>query len=134
MNETRQAHVKRILTVAFILGLVFASLGFSGVITIPLAEGAAARVFFSAVSPDASGYPVDGAVGINVKFKWEGLSANTTVNIQLWNATNMMEDLGNYTANGDASASGTETVQYTPTVELTEETGTTSYTLKMLSG
>ncbi|MFH2110990.1 MAG: hypothetical protein ABIJ47_07000, partial [Candidatus Bathyarchaeota archaeon] len=121
----------RTLAVAAIMIMLLAPMAFTGVMPV---EAAAARVFFQAVSPDASGYPVDGAVGINVKFKWEGLSANTTVNIQLWNATDMMEDLGNYTANGDASASGTETVQYTPTVELTEETGTTSYTLKMLSG
>jgi len=134
LNETRQAHVKRLLTAAVILGLLFASLGFSGVITVPLAEGAAARVFFQAVSPDASGYAVDETVKINVKYKWEGLSANQTVNIQLWNATDMMEDLGNYTANGAAAASGTQTVQYTPTSSLTEEVGTKTYSLKMLSG
>jgi len=129
-----QAHVKRLLAVAFILGLVFASLGFSGVITVPLAEGAAARVYFQAVSPDKSGYAVDEAVRINVKYKWEGLSANQTVLIQLWNSTEAMEDLANYTAPGATLKTGTATVQYTPASDLTEETGTKTYSLKMLSG
>ena len=131
-NQTHAA--KHLLVAAITLGILLASLGFTGVITVPLAEGAAARVYFAAVSPDKSGYAVDEAVKINVKFGWEGLSANTVVLIQLWNSTDKLQDLANYTAPGATLAKGTETVQYTPTVDLTEETGTKTYSLKMLSG
>jgi len=138
LSEKSQAYsAKHLLTVAIIAGLL-ASLGFSGIITVPLAEGAAASVFFSAASADKSGYAVDETVNINVKYGWEGLTANTTVAIELWNSTDKLEDLGNYTApynvSGTLTPKGTETAQYTPTTALTEEVGTETYSLKMLSG
>ncbi|MFH2111755.1 MAG: hypothetical protein ABIJ47_10915 [Candidatus Bathyarchaeota archaeon] len=138
MKQSQAYAAKRLITAAVTLGILLASLGFSGIITVPLAEGAAARVYFQAASPDKSGYAIDEAVNINVKYKWEGLTANTTVTLQLWNATNLMEALGTYIAiynvGTTLTPSGTETVQYAPTVELTEDTGTKSYSLKMLSG
>ncbi|MFH2110407.1 MAG: hypothetical protein ABIJ47_03990 [Candidatus Bathyarchaeota archaeon] len=127
-----QNHAAKHLAVAAIAIMLLAPMMLTGVV-VPV-EGAAARVYFAAASPDKSGYAVDEAVKINVKFKWEGLSANTTVAIELWNSTEVMEDLGDYKAPGAILASGTATVQYTPTVDLTEETGTKTYNLKMLSG
>ncbi len=107
------------------------------ILTAPTTQAAAARVYFSAVSPDKSGYAVDETVKINIKYKWEGLTANQTVTIQLWNATDLMETLGTYTTpyniSGTLTPSGTKTIQYTPTTDLTEETGTTTYSVKMLS-
>ena len=129
--KQNQAHV-RTLAVAAIAIMLLGPMMLTGVV-VPV-EGAAARVYFAAGSPDKSGYAVDEAVKVNVKIKWEGLSADTTVLIQLWNGTDKLQDLANYTAPGATTAAGTETVQYTPTVELTEETGTKTYSLKMLSG
>ena len=108
-------------------------------LTTPTTNAAdAARVYFSAASPDKSGYAVDETVNINVKYKWEGLTANQTITIQLWNTTNLLETLGTYTTpyniSGTLTPSGTQTTQYTPTTDLTEETGTTTYSIKMLSG
>lgn len=107
-------------------------------LTTPTTHAVAARVYFSAASPDKSGYAVDETVNINIKYKWEGLTANQTVTIQLWNTTDLLETLGSYTIpyniSGTLTPSGTQTIQYTPTTDLTEETGTTTYNVKMLSG
>ena len=135
MNEKSQTQAAKHLVVAAILVMLLAPIAFG---VVPVEAAAAARVYISAASPDKSGYAVDEAVNINVKYKWEGLSANVTVNVQLWNATDIMEDLANYTVpynvTGTLTPSGTRNVQYTPTVELTDEVGTKTYSLKILSG
>jgi len=117
------------LTTLIVLTIILTAL------TTPTTQAAAARVYFSAVSPDKSGYAVDETVKINIKYKWEGLTANQTVTIQLWNSTDLMETLGTYTTpyniSGTLTPSGTQTNQYTPTTDLT--TGTTTYSVKMLS-
>jgi len=122
--------------VTAIMALLLSPMVFTGII-VPV-EAVAARVYFSAASPDKSGYAVDEAVGINVKFKWEGLTANVTVNVQLWNSTDFLESLVNFTAPYNVSSvltpAGTQSGSYTPTAELTEEVGTKTYSLKMLSG
>ena len=131
MKQSQTHAAKRLVIVASILVMLMAPMAFIGVTPV---EAAAARVYFAAASPDKSGYAVDEAVQINVKYKWEGLTADTTVTLQLWNATVLLEALGTYIAPGLTTAAGTETVQYTPTVELTKVTGTKTYSLKMLSG
>jgi hypothetical protein len=108
----------------------------SGIIPATASSGS---IWIDAASPDKVGYAVDEAVTINAKHKWSGLEENVTVQIQLWNSTDKLEDFDDFTApvtdvnETIVAASGSETVQYTPTTELTEETGTETYTLKMFS-
>jgi hypothetical protein len=126
---------KRLVTVAAILVLLLAPVAFTGVTPV---EAAAASIFFQAASPDASGYPVGGAVKINVKYKWEALTANTTISFDLWNSTDKLETLNSTSivvkTNDATTKTGTKTGQLTPTSELTEEVGTETYSLKMMSG
>jgi len=105
------------------------------------AHAADARVYISAVSPSKSGYAVDEAVTINAKIKWEDLAANKTIGIQLWNGTDLVEDLENYTIPVTSNSTGTVTVvaedgsysgSFTPSVALTEEVGSSTYYLKIL--
>ena len=136
MSKTSQAYAaKRLVTVAAILVMLMAPMAFIGVTPV---EAAAASISFVAVSPDASGYPVDGAVKINVKYKWEDLVANTTISFDLWNGTDNLETLNSTSivvkTNDAETKTGTTTGQLTPTSELTEEVGTETYSLKMMSG
>ena len=134
MISKNQSKIFAAVTLAFLL----ASLGFSGVIIVPVTEGATAQVYFSAASFGSSGYAVDETATINAKVKWEGLTANVTVSIQLWNTTDHVETLESYTVpynvSGTLTPTGSNTRTYTPATELTEEVGTTTYTLKMFSG
>jgi len=122
------------ITIVLTLCLILTSLGLNTIST----KAVASRVYFSAISPDKTGYAIDETVNINIKYKWEGLTANQTVTIQLWNTTELMETLGTYTTpyniSGTLTPSGTQTIQYTPTSELTTETGSETYNIKMLSG
>ena len=134
--EQKQVHAAKHLAVTAIILILLGPITLIGFV-VPV-EGAAAKVYFAAISPDASGYAVDETVKLNVKYGWEGISANTTVAIQLWNSTDLMEALGDFTVYiggpDDMTSKGTKTVQYTPTVDLTEKVSTTTYSLKMLSG
>lgn len=135
MFETSQAYsTKRLVTVAVIMVMLLAPMAFS---IVPV-EAAAASIYFQAASPDASGYPVDGAVKINVKYKWEGLAANTTITFDLWNATDNLETLNSTSivvkTNDATTKLGSTTGSLTPVSELTEEVGTKTYSLKLMSG
>ena len=136
MKETSLAYsAKRLVTVAAIMVMLLAPMAFIGVSPV---EAAAASIYFQAVSPDASGYPVDGAVKINIKYKWEDLSANTTITFDLWNATDKLETLKSTNilvkTNDATTKVGTTTEQLTPTSDLTKEVGTKTYSLKLMSG
>lgn len=102
----------------------------------PAVYAADARVYISAVSPSKSGYAVDEAVTINTKIKWEDLTANKTIELQLWNATDLIESLENYTIPYNVSSTltpdGSYTASYSPTADLTEEEGSKTYYLKLL--
>jgi len=97
-------------------------------------------VYISAVSPAKSGYAVDESVTVNAKIKWEDLTANKTLSIQLWNSTDNLETLESYVTPVQDNSTGTPTVtadgsyspSYTPTVDLTEEEGTSTYYLKVV--
>lgn len=99
------------------------------------AAAASPRVYISAVSPSKSGYAVDEAVTLTGKIKWEDLTANKTINIQLWNSTDMLESLENYTTpvnvSGVITEDGSYTGSWSPTSELTEDTGSKTYYLKI---
>lgn len=100
------------------------------------AYAADARVYISAVSPSKSGYAVDEAVTINAKIKWDDLTANKTIEMQLWNSTDLIESLENYTipynVSGTLTPDGSYSPSYTPSADLTEETGSNTYYLKIL--
>lgn len=101
----------------------------------PAAQAASSRVYISAVSPAKSGYAVDEAVTINGKIKWEDLTANKTISIQLWNATDTMETLESYTVpynvSGTLSEDGSYSATWTPTSDLTEKVGSETYYIKI---
>jgi len=125
-----------------ITSLLIASVLFA----VPAAYAADARVYISAVSPAKSGYAVDEAVIVNAKIKWEDLTANKTLSIQLWNATDSLETLESYVVPVQDNSTGTPTdytttdkgpdgaysPSYTPSVDLTEEVGTSTYYLKVI--
>ncbi len=108
-------------------------------LAVPAAYAGDARVYISAVSPAKSGYAVDETVILNAKFKWEDLAANKTISIQLWNSTDVLETLESYEIpvtdlNGTViAADGIYSPTYEPTVELTEEVGTATCYLKLVS-
>ena len=127
-----------LITVLLITSVLFA---------VPAAQAADARVYISAASPASSGYAVDQSVTINAKIKWEDLTVNRTIGIQLWNSTKLIEDLENYTIPVQDNSTGTPTLyttsgkgadglysaSYTPTASLSEEVGSKTYYLKVLS-
>jgi len=104
-------------------------------IAVPAAMAADARVYIHAVSPSKSGYAVDEAVTVNAKIKWEDLSANKTIEITLWNSTDQLESLENYTIPYNVSSTltpdGTYSGSWSPTTELTEAVGSFTYYLKI---
>jgi len=99
------------------------------------AAAASPRVYISAVSPGKSGYAVDESVTINGKIKWEDLTANKTISIQLWNSTDSLETLESYTipynVSGTLTEDGSYSGSWTPSTKLTEEVGSTTYYLKI---
>jgi len=103
---------------------------------VPLAMAGASRVYIHAVSPDQSGYAVDEAVTVVAKIKWEDLTANKTVEVELWNVTDFLESLENYTVpynvTGTLTPDGTYQASYSPAAELSEKVGTKTYYLKLL--
>ena len=112
----------------------------SSVVFVPAAYAADARVYITSASPAKSGYAVDEAVIINAKIKWEDMTANQTISVQLWNSTDALETLESYVTPVDDNSTGTPTVTadgsyspaYTPTVELSEEVGSETYYLKIM--
>jgi len=103
-----------------------------------VAVAAPSAVWLDAASTDQGAYAVDDSVTFNVKFEWEGLTQNVTVNLQLWNSTDLVEDLANYTVpynvSGTLTPKGSEVQSYTASTALTEEVGSFTYYLKLLSG
>ena len=98
---------------------------------------ASEQVYTKSASFGASGYAVDAPVTITAKIAWNDLTANRTVSVQLWNATDSMETLESYTVpynvSGTLTPDGSVTKTYTPTTALTEEVGTTTYYIKLFS-
>jgi len=129
----------------FVIGLTFILL-ISGlprlIISTPdaiyVAVAAPSAVWLDAASTDQGAYAVDDSVTFNVKYAWEGLTSNVTVNLQLWNSTDLVEDLANYTVpynvSGTLTPKGSEVQSYTASTSLTEEVGSFIYYLKLLSG
>lgn len=95
------------------------------------------QVYTDSGSFGSSGYAVDEAVTINAKIKWKDLTANRTVSVQLWNATDLIETLESYIVpyniSGTLTPDGSVTKTYTPSTELTEEVGTYTYYIKLFS-
>jgi len=132
--EARKQGVSQVLVLALSISLVFCM-----VMAAPsMAVAAPASVLIDSASTDQGAYAVDQSVTLNVKYAWEGLTSNVTVNLQLWNSTDMVEDLANYTVpynvSGTLTPKGSEIQSYTPSTALTEEVGSTTYYLKLLSG
>jgi hypothetical protein len=98
---------------------------------------ASERVYTDSASFGSSGYAVDETVTINAKIKWADLTANRTISVQLWNATDVVETLESYTVPYNASDTltpdGSVTKTYTPSADLTEEVGTYTYYVKLFS-
>lgn len=125
-----------------ITSLLIASVLFA----VPAVMAADARVYISAVSPAKSGYAVDETVIVNAKIKWEDLPANKTLSIQLWNSTDKLETLESYVVPVQDNSTGTPvdytttnkgpdgsySPSYTPSADLTEEVGTSTYYLKVV--
>jgi len=134
----KQSKLSILVTFLLITSVIFAA---------PAVMAADARVYISAVSPAKSGYAVDESVTINAKIKWEDLTVNRTIGIQLWNSTTLIEDLENYTIPVQDNSTGTPTLytvsgkgadglysaSYTPTADLAEAVGSKTYYLKILS-
>ena len=103
----------------------------------PAVMAASERVYTDSSSFGASGYAVDEAVTINAKIKWADLTANRTISVQLWNATDAVETLESYTVPYNVSDTltpdGSVTKTYTPSDSLTEEVGTYTYYVKLFS-
>lgn len=103
----------------------------------PTVLAASERVYVDSASFGSSGYAVDETATINAKIKWADLTANRTISVQLWNATDAVETLESYTApynvSGTLTPDGSVTKTYTPTTTLTEEVGTYTYYIKIFS-
>ncbi len=78
-----------LMTLYLLIALVF--------FTAPAVVVADAQVYIHAVSPSKNGYAVDEAVTVNTKIKWEDLTVNKTIELVLWNNTDKLESLENYT-------------------------------------
>ena len=104
---------------------------------VPAVLAASERVYTDSSSFGSSGYAVDEAVTINAKIKWNDLTANRTVSVQLWNATDAVETLESYTVPYNVSSvltpDGSVTKTYTPSAALTEDVGTYTYYIKLFS-
>ena len=103
----------------------------------PTILAASERVYTDSSSFGASGYAVDETATINAKIKWSDLTANRTVSVQLWNATDAVETLESYTVpynvSGTLTPDGSVTKTYTPSTDLTKEVGTYTYYIKLFS-
>ena len=132
MQQTHKLTAKT-LAIALIAALLVAPT----LIYAPAAIAGSESVYISSASFDKSGYAIDEAVNINAKIKWEDLTANRTVSVELWNGTEQIEVLESYTVpynvSGTLTPDGSVTKTYTPTADLTEETGTSTYYLKLFS-
>jgi len=121
---------KRIQVTVIVGLMLFASL------LIPI-QAVSEQVYTDTASFGASGYAVDETATINAKIKWEDLTANRTVSVQLWNATDLVETLETYTVpynvSGTLTPDGSVTKTYTPSASLTEEVGTYTYYIKLFS-
>ena len=131
----QQTHKLKANTLA--IALIAALLVAPTLIYAPAAIAGSESVYISSASFDKSGYAIDEAVNINAKIKWEDLTANRTVSVELWNGTEQIEVLESYTVpynvSGTLTPDGSVTKTYTPTADLTEETGTSTYYLKLFS-
>jgi len=139
--ETRRHGFSPIVAIGFTFILLTSGL-LGIIISTPdatyVAYADASAVWIETASTSQGAYAVDDSVTFNVKYAWEGLTSNVTVNLQLWNATDMVEDLANYTVpynvSGTLTPKGSEVQSYAVTASLTEEVGTYTYYLKLLSG
>jgi hypothetical protein len=117
--------------------IAFTVLMLIGLTVICPVMAASEQVYTKSASFGASGYAVDAAVTITAKIAWNDLTANRTVSVQLWNATDAIETLESYTVpynvSGTLTPDGSVTKTYTPTATLTEEVGTTTYYIKLFS-
>jgi len=86
----------------------------------------------SKAQPDKPAYYIGETVTINFELKWQYLTQNYTVNIELWNSTDKIATLeSSKLIDGTHNANGSYSTTYQRT-DLTSEVGTKEYTIKVI--
>jgi len=99
------------------------------IMLVPPAMGATAEIKNFSVTPDKPAYYIGEIPNIKVEFEYENLGANTNLTLQIYNSTSDLVkaiDLGSFSGNGTYSQS------HTLDATFTEESGSFSYTAKLL--
>ena len=101
-------------------------------LAVPMPALAGAPEFSCTAQTDKAAYYIGEDVTINFELKWQYLTQNYTLNVELWNSTVKVADLeSGRLVDGTHNPNGTYTASYTVS-DLTDEAGSETYIVKVI--